>query len=486
MDPTSRITVFEAIRKWRKNQTTIVITHDLSQIQPQDFIYVMKDGQVVEQGYRADLIGIDNGEFGRMTSMQAIAPLPEDDKKRWHPADDIEEMLDEDEADPDASAPTFLKPRPNSRNSLRPPSMGFLAYLDVLSEYASRESFIVPPGSSSNRLTVSGSDFRASSQLVSGRPLSHITVGNAWPRPTSRLDAQLPRPVSRLSAGWTHPRNAIMQQRLSYLTALPAADDVDDMHVNKGRSRQYVQGGEVESGLSTSSAGAESKSVAVEATSETPDRSVVQPPSAFALIRQLYPTLPKKWMLFLGVICSVGHGVLTPLWAKYIAELMAEVSSGGTNGSALARTAWIVLAISAADAAAVLGQYYFLDCLATLWATSMRKKAFDLVLRQPQEWFDQRDNSASRLVQILVKDADDMRPLMSMIIGRIATVVVMLSLGLTWAMVIGWRITLVGLALAPIFGLVFAVGSHFINLLERRNKSAREALSRLFYEVNQD
>ena len=50
LDVTSRILVFEAIKRWRQNKTTIVITHDLSQITPTDFVYVLKDGEVVEFG----------------------------------------------------------------------------------------------------------------------------------------------------------------------------------------------------------------------------------------------------------------------------------------------------------------------------------------------------------------------------------------------------------------------------------------------------
>jgi ATP-binding cassette subfamily B (MDR/TAP) protein 1 len=35
------------------NKTTIVIAHELSQIEPQDFVYVLKGGTVVEQGFRS-------------------------------------------------------------------------------------------------------------------------------------------------------------------------------------------------------------------------------------------------------------------------------------------------------------------------------------------------------------------------------------------------------------------------------------------------
>ena len=47
--------VFEALKRWRQGKTTIVITHDLSQIAPKDIVYVLYHGEVVEQGFRSDL-----------------------------------------------------------------------------------------------------------------------------------------------------------------------------------------------------------------------------------------------------------------------------------------------------------------------------------------------------------------------------------------------------------------------------------------------
>lgn len=49
---TSRVLVFEAIKHARRRKTTIVITHDLSQITDEDYVYVMKNGRVVEEGFR--------------------------------------------------------------------------------------------------------------------------------------------------------------------------------------------------------------------------------------------------------------------------------------------------------------------------------------------------------------------------------------------------------------------------------------------------
>jgi len=37
----------EAIKRWRASKTTVVITHNLSQIKPSDIVCVLKGGQVV-------------------------------------------------------------------------------------------------------------------------------------------------------------------------------------------------------------------------------------------------------------------------------------------------------------------------------------------------------------------------------------------------------------------------------------------------------
>ena len=49
-----------------------MITHDLSQISDTDFVYVLKEGAVVEHGYRGDL-EVAGGEFQQMAMAQAEA-----------------------------------------------------------------------------------------------------------------------------------------------------------------------------------------------------------------------------------------------------------------------------------------------------------------------------------------------------------------------------------------------------------------------------
>lgn len=53
----------DAIHTWRRGKTTIIITHDIAQIGPGDFVYVLEKGRVVEDGYRSDLERKPNSPF---------------------------------------------------------------------------------------------------------------------------------------------------------------------------------------------------------------------------------------------------------------------------------------------------------------------------------------------------------------------------------------------------------------------------------------
>jgi len=74
LDYISRSLVNDAIRFLRQGKTTVIITHDVSMINDTDFTYVMKDGQVVQNGYKRDLMGLTTGHFYQMA--KALERIP--------------------------------------------------------------------------------------------------------------------------------------------------------------------------------------------------------------------------------------------------------------------------------------------------------------------------------------------------------------------------------------------------------------------------
>ncbi|KAL4796759.1 P-loop containing nucleoside triphosphate hydrolase protein [Aspergillus venezuelensis] len=56
LDGANRVQVMQSIRKWREGKTTIVITHEMSHIKDSDYVYVMDKGNVVQSGYKGELM----------------------------------------------------------------------------------------------------------------------------------------------------------------------------------------------------------------------------------------------------------------------------------------------------------------------------------------------------------------------------------------------------------------------------------------------
>ncbi|EMC94702.1 hypothetical protein BAUCODRAFT_124301 [Baudoinia panamericana UAMH 10762] len=63
LDHISRALMMDAIRLWRRGKTTIVITHDISQIQPEDYVYLLEHGKLVQEGYRKHLEKLKDTPF---------------------------------------------------------------------------------------------------------------------------------------------------------------------------------------------------------------------------------------------------------------------------------------------------------------------------------------------------------------------------------------------------------------------------------------
>ncbi|KWT69332.1 hypothetical protein APY04_1415 [Hyphomicrobium sulfonivorans] len=77
LDTESERLVQEALARFTRNRTTLVIAHRLSTVQNADIICVMDDGQIVETGTHMELLGLD-GHYARLVRSQALVATPAD------------------------------------------------------------------------------------------------------------------------------------------------------------------------------------------------------------------------------------------------------------------------------------------------------------------------------------------------------------------------------------------------------------------------
>ncbi|KAL7927093.1 P-loop containing nucleoside triphosphate hydrolase protein [Trichoderma austrokoningii] len=87
LDQVNRSLIIDAIRMWRQDKTTIIITHDISQIEDDEYVYVMQDASLVQQGFRRKLASIKTGPFASLACQPSLST-----PRKMHMADSTANM----------------------------------------------------------------------------------------------------------------------------------------------------------------------------------------------------------------------------------------------------------------------------------------------------------------------------------------------------------------------------------------------------------
>lgn len=446
----------------------------------------MRDGRVVEQGYRKELEAVETGWFRHLVDLQAQLPAKEQQEgvvDEFYEAQEVLSIPDVTVTPPRPSRPTFL-PRLSSGPGLL---LGNEDLGDQIREYNQIRR--------ASRSFVEEQDRRRSvtaSPALSSRTL-HITNSPAMSYKTPTITT-------------TPPRNDSLPQRpLSFmprhddLDLLPALDRHTSAHsglsvgalervglassarrpanLDKRRTldarNSWVQLKEVKTHDST-----------VEATTlEGGQNGPLKPPTMtlVQIFKVMIPEIPNKLGLAAGLALCVGSGVCTPMFSNLFAQLLTSLSAPGSID--LLRIALLLLMIAAIDGFAQWGKYSVLQRVAMGWILKLQKESLQRLLAQEKGWFDQPANSPVNLVSTLVKDAEDARNLIGYVAGNLFTIFAMISLGLIWALVTGWQLTLVGFALGPLFVLSTVASTRILGAYERMNKAEREDCARKFHQV---
>jgi len=215
----------------------------------------------------------------------------------------------------------------------------------------------------------------------------------------------------------------------------------------------------------------------------TEDIENMERPPFWALMCSVFPTIPEKPLLFFGLLICILSGAMTPIFSYLLSRLLVEVSIGAQNVSVINSFGGLVLGIAAIDGLLLGSKYFIMVTVGMAWTTHLREQSLTRVLKQDKKWFDKPLHAPSRLVQVLVKDGDDARDLISVVWAQFVVVSTMLGVGLVWALVRGWQLTLAGFAIAPVFTVTMTVQTRLVAKCEVRNKRAREEVSRGYYDV---
>lgn len=441
LDPVSRVLILEAIRIWRKGKTTIIITHDVNQIQDEDYVYVMDKAHLVQEGYRKKLVENDKGMFATLIALTEAEGNEGDQPVDALGMDDKYPSADFSDPESEASTSTDITPvaaLPRSRLSVMLPQQPTSIY-----------------ARNSGLFSMSfGGGFRGSKMYGE----------DAWGTPSALTDAQRPKYQSRASSRNMAKRDDQAAQR----PRKSSLDLVTERGLSVRNLRPRVMRSEVcrddqelsefdRRGSTARILGGFPPEDKLKGKKKRKQGELQL--SLFRILSTVWPVLSKtdRIRMSIGLFACMIAAAANPAFSYVFAQLIAvfwspesEMSSSGRN--------WAIrlTIIAAADGTSLFIAHYCMQCVGQSWVKALRIEAFKRILSQPKEFFDKQRHSPSRIVEVLDRSAEEMQNL----VGRF-TPIMLIILGMVlgsfgWSLALSWKLTLVAMSAGPvIYGATF-------------------------------
>ncbi|KAL9602426.1 MAG: hypothetical protein Q9219_001850 [cf. Caloplaca sp. 3 TL-2023] len=461
LDYVSKDAVMDAIRNWRRGKTTIIITHDLSQIEDNEYAYILDKGVIVQEGYRYALEKSTAGPLAAshrpsisFPHVKRLPRLPEETRKR--------------------SVATMSS---TSRGTLY--SMRSDDSLNI--QFHPRPQSVFIPSIFSPGAERSDTHRRSQlepfvSPVAAGAFAMHRMSGisNAFGVP---VDTTVNRPDALLN--WPYPPS---QSRKAEDLSL-----VNDFHKSSVAEGRLARSGKSQSTLIP-------MTIIRPPVQDLPDgrggpdkvehRRSVAPIKKILLTIWPILTWKHRTLLLSGFLFAGIHAVATPIFAWVFSKLLGTFFLPVNNRSHEAlKWSLSILGIAGGDALAVYLMHYLLEACGQAWVDSLRIEAMKCMIGQPRSWFDKDKNGVSKLTECLDRDAEEMRNLLGRFAGFVFVAAIMLTVAVTWSLVVCWKLTLVGLASTPFIYLLTRSYQAISAKWESRSNQAGTSAISIFTET---
>lgn len=441
LDYISRTSVMKAIREWRQGKTTIIVTHDISQIQENEYTYVLDNGVLVQEGFRQALEGSVSGPFERASS-------------RGHEFS--------------ATTQGIQKHRSTGRGG-----QGSADPMDI--HFAPRRHFIPSVfAPSSNDLR-----FRRPSQGLIA-PLAPVTL------PFNRL--------STIPPVFAQSRNHILPP-MDILDYLPSMQPYPLEEEDRGRRDTRYSGlpGNTASAVSRGRRGSRILTTVLKQKNVRPlrrrklskDEKARRIASARKILLTVWPTLPwrKRFTLISGFFFASIHAGGTPAFSWVFSKLLATFFLTTNRSQMALKWSLSVLGVAIVDSIASYLMHYLLESCGQTWIDSLRIQALRRIIDQPRAWFDRDKNKLTKLTECLDRNAEEMRNLIGRFAGFGFVAIAMMLMAIIWSLVLCWRLTLVGLASGPFLYAVTRSFEAVSGKWESKSNDASEDANAIFTET---
>lgn len=214
---------------------------------------------------------------------------------------------------------------------------------------------------------------------------------------------------------------------------------------------------------------------------EQPKEEELIPLSIFRILRLCYATTNNRILITVGLVFSFLCGLASPALSFCFAKLLAIVFDTVPSQP----VSWVIATIGVALTEAL---FYFVSHVSLLyslemWIVALRKTCLATINDQDMSFFTTLYLSPSDLTTLLMNDTRDLRNLVSEFLPAALLAVSLSTLGIIWAIVVGWKLALVGLAFVPLVLLVTVAYGLILLKYETEYKSRVAELEAFGYNV---
>jgi ATP-binding cassette subfamily B (MDR/TAP) protein 1 len=468
LDHISRTLMMDAIRRWRQGKTTIIITHDISQILADDYVFVLEQGRLVQEGFRRHMEQIKDSPF------QAF--LPPGQRATDSPPDTgtfttFESVYTRGSSIDFASIMSFDSPTVDP----------FEAQLTAME--AKRSSYMPQVFAEGGPVIVMRAAGNTGPTSAFASPFMRMAV-NPPTLPTLITRWEPTAPGSRDSTPLTSPasdhtptqRMSVILENLIDRAGKQAADA--RFAPGKPRRRRPVHD-------DASSTATEAKTKLLEKEEETNSADKVRQQSFKEILRTIWPnlTVVERCVMIAGFLGAAVHAAATPTFAYVFSKLLATYSIRENRTQKTLMYSMAMLGIAAIDGLFVYCFRYLLEYAGQRWVDSIREKAMIRILDQPREFFDRDMNSVSRMTEGLDRNAEEMKNILGRFLGMIFSAAMMATIAIAWSIAAQWKFALICMSAGPYVYLVTNAFAVVSGRWETISTDAAEASSTIMNET---
>ncbi|OCK79569.1 hypothetical protein K432DRAFT_426405 [Lepidopterella palustris CBS 459.81] len=476
LDQINRSLMLDAIRLWRRGKTTIIITHDISQILPEDYVYVLSKAQVVQEGYRNSM----ENDKGTPFHTFLASPVLEEENNLDEPEDHCTEDL-----------LSFYTNSGKHAESWNTESDILFENLDPLHAFLDERVDLNMPRLSVAHLSHIGTSARPNSGSAvphMASPYWRFMPNSSEPNILIHANSPVVSYVSgtrsiHVTAPGHHPPGIVRHttenktqhisrnERLAARSRLAYCGDENHETIGKAsRSMTLVKTKTL-------------RRLRRKQAEEQPAK--VQPVSMSAVLTTVWPRLDwiSRLVLIAAVFAACIHAAATPTFSYIFSRLVSTFYNPANRSQMALLYSLAILGIAIIDGIASYCFHFMLEYCAQVWVNNTKAEAMRRLLDQPRDFFDRDENSVSKLAKCLDHFAEETRNILGRFTGIIFVVIFMMCIALVWSLISCWKLTLVALGISPILYAITTSYRAICAKWEGHSNDADEVVGTILHET---